>query len=421
MSEWRETSIGSLCTIKHGFAYKGEYITNEKCSNVLVTPGNFTLSGGFKMMDKPKYYKGPVEKEYILKEGDLIVTMTDLSKGIDTLGYSALVPKINGITFHHNQRIGLIENISEEVDKGFLYWTMRTRPYQRFVANSSSGTTVHHTSPNNISKYSFLLPTLVEQKEIASILSSLDDKIAVNRRICENLEAQAQALFKHWFIDFAPFLDKPSGKAERKNGQFVESELGMIPEGWRVGTLSEIADINPSRTIKKGTISTYLDMKNMPTSGSFPINWENKEFVGGMKFKNGDTLMARITPCLENGKVAYANFLRDGEIAFGSTEYIVMTAKESIFPEFLYTLCLFPSFVNYAVKNMNGSSGRQRVSGETISNYRMVIAPESVYSSVRPIFQEYMLRIRECGFENLRLSTLRDTLLPKLMSGQIKV
>ena len=112
MSEWKETSIGSLCTIKHGFAYKGEYITNEKCSNVLVTPGNFTLSGGFKMMDKPKYYKGPVEKEYILKEGDLIVTMTDLSKGIDTLGYSALVPKINGITFHHNQRIGLIENIS---------------------------------------------------------------------------------------------------------------------------------------------------------------------------------------------------------------------------------------------------------------------------------------------------------------------
>jgi type I restriction enzyme S subunit len=112
---------------------------------------------------------------------------------------------------------------------------------------------------------------------------------------------------------------------------------------------------------------------------------------------------------------------KDGEIAFGSTEYIVMTAKESLFPEFLYTLCRFPSFVNYAVKNMNGSSGRQRVSGETISNYRMVIAPESVYSSVRPLFQEYMLRIRECGFENLRLSTLRDTLLPRLMSGKLKV
>ena len=140
-----------------------------------------------------------------------------------------------------------------------------------------------------------------------------------------------------------------------------------------------------------------------------------------MKFKNGDTLMARITPCLENGKVAYVNFLRDEEIAFGSTEYIVLASKEPVFPELLYTLCRFPSFVNYAVKNMNGSSGRQRVSGETISNYKMVIAPETVYSKVRLLFKNYMLQIRECGFESLRLATLRDTLLPKLMSGQIKL
>jgi type I restriction enzyme S subunit len=195
----------------------------------------------------------------------------------------------------------------------------------------------------------------------------------------------------------------------------------MIPEGWRVGTLGEIADINPSRTIKKGATATYLDMKNMPTFGPFPMNWENKEFTGGMKFKNGDTLMARITPCLENGKVAYVNFLRDEEIAFGSTEYIVMTAKKTIFPEILYTLCRFSPFVNYAVKNMNGTSGRQRVSGETISKFKIVIAPESVYSSIRPLFQYFMLQIRKCGFENLRLSTLRNTLLPKLMSGQIKL
>ena len=296
-----------------------------------------------------------------------------------------------------------------KADYNFIYYYL-SNSYKHLLS-MANGAAQQNLNAQVIKDFIISLPDINEQHSIASFLSALDDKIAVNRRICENLEAQAQALFKHWFIDFAPF----------KNGKFVESELGMIPEGWRVGTLSEISDINPSRTIKKGTISTYLDMKNMPTSGSFPINWEDKEFVGGMKFKNGDTLMARITPCLENGKVAHVNFLRDGEIAFGSTEYIVMTAKESIFPEFLYTLCRFPSFVNYAVKNMNGSSGRQRVSGETISNYRMVIAPESVYSSVRPIFQEYMLQIRECGFENLRLSTLRDTLLPKLMSGQIKV
>ncbi len=412
MSEWKEVKLGDICTeLSDGlhkaplFVEGGDYIfVNAKnlCDGVIVD------NDPTKKTTHEEYlkYSKPLNENTILFSIDGTIGNIARYKGEKcVLGKGACYINPNPV----------------HVDSSYIYFQLQSPHFNSYLNCMSTGSTIKHISLKTMRNYEFTLPPLSEQRSIASILSALDDKIAVNRRICENLEAQAQALFKHWFIDFAPFLDKPSGKAERKNGQFVESELGMIPEGWRVGTLSEIADINPSRTIKKGTISTYLDMKNMPTSGSFPINWENKEFVGGMKFKNGDTLMARITPCLENGKVAYANFLRDGEIAFGSTEYIVMTAKESIFPEFLYTLCRFPSFVNYAVKNMNGSSGRQRVSGETISNYRMVIAPESVYSSVRPIFQEYMLRIRECGFENLRLSTLRDTLLPKLMSGQIKV
>ena len=253
--------------------------------------------------------------------------------------------------------------------------------------------------------------TINEQVYLASILSSLDSKIENNRKICANLEAQAQALFKHWFIDFAPF----------KDGKFVESELGMIPEGWRVGRLGEIADINPSRTIQKGNKATYLDMKNMPTIGSFPLSWEVKEYNGGMKFMNGDTLMARITPCLENGKVAYVNFLQNKEIAFGSTEYIVMSPKNNLFSEYLYFLCRYSSFINYATKNMNGSSGRQRVSGDTISNYDMIIAPKEIYKEVEPIFKDIMCHIKSLGQESILLSTLRDTLLPKLMSGEIKV
>lgn len=309
------------------------------------------------------------------------------------------------------QRVVCLRGKSNLLDNTYLKYYFLSQYGRKALKSRESGTTVTGIKQSELRNVEVRYPSFQDQRNIASILSSLDDKIAVNKKICENLEAQAQALFKHWFVDFAPF----------KNGKFVESELGMIPEGWRVGTLGEMADVNPLRTIKKGETATYLDMKNMPTSGSFPINWEDKEFAGGMKFKNGDTLMARITPCLENGKVAYVNFLKDEEIAFGSTEYIVLAAKEPVFPELLYTLCRFPSFVNYAVKNMNGSSGRQRVSGETISNYRMVIAPEIVYSKVRLLFQNYMLQIRECGFENLRLATLRDTLLPKLMSGQFKL
>lgn len=410
MSEWKEYRLGDIYDVHNGLSKGGKFfgsgypfLTFSEVFNNYFIPSK--LSSLVQSTDRERLVCN-------ILAGDIFVTRT--SETANELGMSCVALKdypnatYNGFT----KRLRKKENCKVDVDSRFIGYFLRSRKFRSLFYGISGGMSTRASLANNdLLNMVITLPSFPEQEKIGEILKKIDDKIAVNRRICENLEAQAQALFKHWFIDFAPF----------KNGQFVESELGMIPEGWRVGTLGEIADINPSRTIKKGTISTYLDMKNMPTSGSFPINWEDKEFVGGMKFKNGDTLMARITPCLENGKVAYVNFLKDGEIGFGSTEYIVMTAKESIFPEFLYTLCRFPSFVNYAVKNMNGSSGRQRVSGETISNFIMVIAPQSVYSSVRPLFQEYMLRIRECGFENLRLSTLRDTLLPKLMSGQIKV
>lgn len=227
--EWKEVRLGDVCEIKHGFAYKGKYFSDTPTCDILVTPGNFTLSGGFKL-DKPKFYNGPVEKDYILSKGDLIVTMTDLSKNIDTLGYSALVPEVKGLTFHHNQRIGLVENIANNVDKYFLYWIMRTPAYQSFIATHSSGTTVHHTSPKGIGNYVFKLPPLDDQRRIASILSSLDRKIELNNKINADLEEMAQAIFKNWFVDFEPF----------KDGKFVDSELGMIPEGWKVGKITDI-------------------------------------------------------------------------------------------------------------------------------------------------------------------------------------
>lgn len=275
---------------------------------------------------------------------------------------------------------------------------------------SKTSTAVPIVNKKTFSEWKITIPDLPTQQRIASILSSLDAKIENNNKINAKLEEIAQNLFKEWFVDFGPF----------KNGKFVESELGLIPEGWRVGTLGEIANINPSRTIKKGTSAKYLDMKNMPTSGPFPAKLETKEFTGGMKFKNGDTLMARITPCLENGKVAFVNFLDNDEIGFGSTEYIVITSQNDYFPEFFYFLCRDKKFTDYAVANMNGSSGRQRVSSDSISNYKMPIPPKEIIKNLIPI-KAMMETIKNNSLENQRLATLRDTLLPKLMSGEIEV
>ena len=129
------------------------------------------------------------------------------------------------------------------------------------------------------------------------------------------------------------------------------------------------AYLNPKRALAKKQIARSIDMSQLSTSGAFPSGWEMKPFNGGMRFANGDTLLARITPCLENGKTAFIDFLDDGEVAFGSTEYIVLAPKNDTPPEMLYCLARYPAFVDYAVKNMNGSSGRQRVSAETIGQY----------------------------------------------------
>lgn len=200
MEEWKEYQIADICKIKHGFAFKGQYFTDCRQPYVCITPGNFAIKGGFKL-NKPKYYNGPIPEDYILHADDLIITMTDLSKEGDTLGYSALVPQNSDYIFLHNQRIGLVTEINDKIDKHFLYWIMRTNDYQKYIVKHCSGSTVKHTSPKNIGSYFFKAPSLKKQKDIASILDNIEAKIELNRRINANLEEQAQALFKSWFVD----------------------------------------------------------------------------------------------------------------------------------------------------------------------------------------------------------------------------
>jgi len=147
MTDTARNSLGDYVHVKHGFAFKGEYFTDEQTPDVLVTPGNFAIGGGFKD-EKLKYYAGPVPNDYILEQGDLVITMTDLSKAGDTLGYPALIPASTGKRYLHNQRIGLVEIRDEEqVDKRFLFYRLRASDYRLQILATASGSTVRHTSP----------------------------------------------------------------------------------------------------------------------------------------------------------------------------------------------------------------------------------------------------------------------------------
>jgi type I restriction enzyme S subunit len=211
--EWHIESLESLIDIKHGFAFAGEYIHEEPRGDVLLTPGNFAIGGGFKG-DKFKYYDGPVPDDYVLDEGDLIVTMTDLSKQADTLGFPAFVPESrDGRRFLHNQRLGkILPRNPESLETRYLYYVMCGQEYRHEVLASATGTTVKHTSPDRIRRFRFSCAPLPEQRAIAHILGTLDDKIELNRRMSETLEAMARALFKSWFVDFDPVHAKTEGR-----------------------------------------------------------------------------------------------------------------------------------------------------------------------------------------------------------------
>lgn len=410
--EWKEVRLGDVCEIKHGFAYKGKYFSDTPTCDILVTPGNFTLSGGFKL-DKPKFYNGPVEKDYILSKGDLIVTMTDLSKNIDTLGYSALVPEVKGLTFHHNQRIGLVENIANNVDKYFLYWIMRTPAYQSFIATHSSGTTVHHTSPKGIGNYIFKLPPLDDQRRIASILSSLDRKIELNNKINADLEEMAQAIFKNWFVDFEPF----------KDGKFVDSELGMIPEGWKVGRLDEIADVVGGSTPSKAKPEYYTqkgiawltpkDLSNHPavytSRGEIDITEEGYNSTS--------------TKLMPKGTVLFTSRAPIGYISIAQNDICTNQGFKSLVPKkagtcFLYC---FLKYVTPEIENKSTGSTFKEASGSLMKSLQEIIPEQNVFEEFEAIVSPLFARIESLEKENSRLSLLRDTLLPRLMSGELEV
>ena len=237
------------------------------------------------------------------------------------------------------------------------------------------------------------LPELSIQKRVVEIITAIQKKIENNQELNDNLQQQAFSVFDNLI-------------ANTENNDC---------------NVSDYAYLNPKRALAKKQMARSIDMSQLSTSGAFPSGWEMKPFNGGMRFANGDTLLARITPCLENGKTAFIDFLDDGEVAFGSTEYIVLAPKNDTPPEMLYCLARYPAFVDYAVKNMNGSSGRQRVSAETIGQYRLPTFDKHSLVLFKEVVSPMFLNMRYNSLENMRLAELRDVLLPKLMSGEIDV
>jgi len=328
------------------------------------------------------------------------------------------------------QRLITLRSDSKLLDNNYLKFLMQSSFVQDQLHARATGTTVLGIKQSELRKINLAIPPLPEQKAIARILSSLDDKIELNRQMNQTLEAIAQTIFKSWFVNFDPVRAKMEGKqpagmdaatAALFPDEFEDSSLGLIPKGWKVAPLPEVIEVNPSRSLSKGKIAPYLDMKNMPTQGHRPNSWIERAFSSGTKFIKGDTLMARITPCLENGKTAFVDFLEDGQVGWGSTEYLILRPKPPLPVEFGYYLARSDELRTHTIQNMTGSSGRQRAPAECFWHYLMAVPPASIAQCWGDLVKPLMARNTTNCDQSFTLALTRDALLPKLLSGEIRV
>ncbi len=380
--------LGDFMRIKHGFAFKGDYITAEDNEIVLVTPGNFEIGGGFKEK-KCKFFSGDYPKDYVLHADDLIVTMTDLSKQGDTLGYSARVPNSNRI-YLHNQRIGLVDVFNPNADKDYLYWFMRTPQYQKKIVATASGSTVKHTSPSRICDVEINLPSIDKQKKIASLLTSIEKKIHISERINDNLEQQAAALFSSLY--------------NRSNTEVRYTDLIQILGGGTPKTgetaywNGNIAFFTPKDV---GTPYTFITEKTITEEGLSHCNSRlypvNTVFV-----------TARGTV----GKVGLSGV----PMAMNQSCYALVGKETHQLLVYFYTL----KAVDRLKHKASGAVFDAITTRDFDSEQIMKLSDDDAKAFLcvaEPMFQE----ILNNSIENLRLSTLRDFLLPKLMSGEIDV
>ena len=158
---------------------------------------------------------------------------------------------------------------------------------------------------------------------------------------------------------------------------------------WKKVKLKDVIDFNPKEILKKGTIAKYIEMANLQCFQKNILKYEIREYKGGTKFRNGDTLLARITPCLENGKTGFIDFLDENEVAFGSTEYIILREKNEVTDKnFIYYLSISEGFRNLAIKSMSGTSGRQRVQIDALLEAEIFLPPLIIQKKIAKILSD---------------------------------
>jgi type I restriction enzyme S subunit len=388
-SSWRECALGDLARIKHGYAFKGEFFGSTG-THVVLTPGNFHEAGGFKeKAEKAKWYSGPVPEDYVLDAGDLIVAMTEQGEGL--LGSSALVPRPG--FYLHNQRLGLVTPSSAAVaDRRFLYYLFNSRSVRQQIRASANGAKIRHTSPARIYEVKVRVPDTATQRRIASILADYDDLIENNTRRIAILEEMARRIYEEWFVSYR----FPGHERVR----MVKSELGLVPEGWRVVEVQKVV-----RRLPAGTVYKQADVVE---AGSVPVvDQSSAELLG---FHSNEPAH-RATP-------------GSPVVIFGdhTCKMQLMVVPFSLGPNTVpFVAERLPVHYVYGLVRGLVSTHEYKRHWSDLMKKKVLVSADDLAESYATLVQP-MAELIECLRQATRnLCATRDLLLPKLISGDLDV
>jgi len=420
MDSWHTVRIGDLC---EGI-YDGPHATPKKTIDGPIFLGISNLSNGRIDLSNAEHLS---EKDYISWTRRIVPQENDVVFSYETrLGEAARIP--GGLRCCLGRRMALMRPNLDKVHPTFLHFAYLSPSFQETIrARTVRGSTVDRIALIEFPDFPITIPAdLDEQRTIAHMLGSLDDKIELNRRMNATLEESAHALFKSWFVDFDPVRAKMEGRqpegidvetAALFPDRLVESMLGFIPDGWRVGTLGEIAS-NPRRSVQpkqmlEGTL--YIGLEHMPQRSISLSDWGAATDVESNKYQffTGELLFGKLRPYFH--KVGIAPI--DG---ICSTDVLVITPVADYWWGTVLMLISSVEFVNETTL-LSGGTRMPRVNWSDMAHYKIVIP----MPNVAQMFSEFVEQVGKLIIRNIHqwhlLVVTRDALLPKLLSGEVRV
>jgi len=419
MEDWCECKLGDLFEIKHGFAFKGEHFVDAG-EYVLLTPGNFKEEGGLKLKgEKEKFYSGEFPKDYLLRKGDIVVAMTDLTQNAPILGSSAVIPQ--GGKFLHNQRLGKIINLkTNQALPEFVFYLFNTPSVREQIKGSATGATVKHTAPSRIYDVSTLLPPLPVQRRIAAILCAYDELIENNQRRIQILEEMARSLYREWFVHF-----RYSG---HESIPLVDSPLGQIPQGWEVTTLRAVTTKIGSGATPRGGKDAYksegIHLIRSQNIYDYNFEFDGLAFIDEQQAAELDNVTVEENDILLNitgASVARCALVPSYLLPARVNQHVAIVRADPAKVSPFYILDAINSVKRkqQLLTLAQGGATREALTKDTVSNFEIVLPPRSLmkrYDSIaRGIHEQREVLLRQ--IQNLRRT--RDLLLPRLLSGTV--